>query len=189
MSSNEKHVTNSGFVSLPVFCLFIFVLLLDPNTSGVCSMYSAATKRQVALILCFIFQRFSRLQVTRYNWCKIKNNTCNTCNSSVAILAKDVKKELLKEMCKGSLFILILAPKLHVSSNLYQLRILDIYETKTAKFCYFWTLWSVIQLINHLFKTQQKAFLPNFSTIWYRSISLITNQNVRKCQILAIYAS
>ncbi len=39
----------------------------------------------------------------------------------------------------------------------YTLRI----PAKIAKFCNIWTFWPVIQLINHLFKIWQKAFLPN----------------------------
>ncbi len=42
-----------------------------------------------------------------------------------------------------------------------QLRILASYEAKIAKICNFWTFSPVIQLINHLLKIWQKAFLPN----------------------------
>ena len=41
------------------------------------------------------------------------------------------------------------------------LRILAMYEAKNNKICEFWTFWAVIQLINHLFNSRQKAFLPN----------------------------
>ncbi len=41
------------------------------------------------------------------------------------------------------------------------LRILDSYDAKVVKIRKFWTLGPVIQLINHLFKIRQKAFLPN----------------------------
>ncbi len=34
-------------------------------------------------------------------------------------------------------------------------------DAKIAKICHLWTLWLVIQLMNHLFKIRQKAFLPN----------------------------
>ncbi len=34
-------------------------------------------------------------------------------------------------------------------------------DAKIAKICNLWTFWLVIQLINHLFKIRQKAFLPN----------------------------
>ena len=41
------------------------------------------------------------------------------------------------------------------------LRIPDSYDAKIANIRNFWKLWPVIQLINHLFKIRQKAFLPN----------------------------
>ncbi len=41
------------------------------------------------------------------------------------------------------------------------LRIADSYHAKIAKICNFWTSWPVFQLIYHLFKIRQKAFLPN----------------------------
>ncbi len=34
-------------------------------------------------------------------------------------------------------------------------------DAKMAKICNLWTFWLVIQLINHLFKIQKKALLPN----------------------------
>ena len=43
----------------------------------------------------------------------------------------------------------------------FGLRIPDSYDAKKAKICNPWTLWPVIQLINHLFEIRQKAFLPN----------------------------
>ena len=42
-----------------------------------------------------------------------------------------------------------------------RLRIPDSYDAKITKICNFWTFWHVIQLISHLFKMRQKAFLPN----------------------------
>ncbi len=39
------------------------------------------------------------------------------------------------------------------------LRLLDTYASKIAKICILWTFWPVIQLINHLFKIGQNAFL------------------------------
>ena len=47
--------------------------------------------------------------------------------------------------------------------TLLTLRILASYEAKIAKICNFWTFWPVVQLIEHLFKIRQKAFLPNAS--------------------------
>ncbi len=41
------------------------------------------------------------------------------------------------------------------------LRIPDSYDAKIAKIGNFWKFWPVIQLINHLFKIRQKAFLTN----------------------------
>ena len=44
-----------------------------------------------------------------------------------------------------------------------KLRIPDGYDdAKIAKICNLWTLWPVIQLINHLFKIRQKTFCPMF---------------------------
>ena len=34
-------------------------------------------------------------------------------------------------------------------------------DAEMAKICNLWTFWLVFQLINHLFKIRQKAFLPN----------------------------
>ena len=50
---------------------------------------------------------------------------------------------------------------MYVHNNPSDLRILARSEAKIAKICNFWTLWPVIQLVNHLFKIRQKAFLPN----------------------------
>ncbi len=47
--------------------------------------------------------------------------------------------------------------------NLNNLTILARYEAKIANICNFWTFRLVIQLIKHLFKILQKAFLPNGS--------------------------
>ena len=41
------------------------------------------------------------------------------------------------------------------------LRILAMQKAKNSKIRNFWTFWSVIQLINHLFKIRQNPFLPN----------------------------
>ncbi len=52
-----------------------------------------------------------------------------------------------------------------VTKNVYFVRylgLLDMYASKMAKICVRETFWPVIQLINHLFKIQQKAFLPEF---------------------------
>ncbi len=48
-----------------------------------------------------------------------------------------------------------------VSAYWSLLTILARYEAKIAKICYFWTFRLVIQLIKHIFKIRQKAFLPN----------------------------
>ncbi len=45
--------------------------------------------------------------------------------------------------------------------NCFFLRILASYEALIAEICNFWTFMPIIQLINHLFKIWQKAFLPN----------------------------
>ncbi len=34
-------------------------------------------------------------------------------------------------------------------------------DAKIANICNLWTFWLLIQLVNHLFKFQKKAFLPN----------------------------
>ncbi len=39
------------------------------------------------------------------------------------------------------------------------LRLLDTYASKIAKICDLKTFWPLIQLINHLFKIRQKAFI------------------------------
>ncbi len=50
--------------------------------------------------------------------------------------------------------------------NAASLRILASYEAKTARMSNFWTFWAIIQLIIHLFKIQQKAFLKSHCTFY-----------------------
>ncbi len=72
----------------------------------------------------------------------------------------------------------------------YELRLLDTYASKIAKICDLKTFWPLIQLINHLFKIRQIAFLPNapFCRILKGCFfSWITSLNVQKLQIFAIF--
>ena len=46
-------------------------------------------------------------------------------------------------------------------------------DAKIAKICNFWTVWPVIQLINHLFKIEQKAFLPNTIFVGFQKDGLL----------------
>ncbi len=40
-------------------------------------------------------------------------------------------------------------------------------DAKIAQICNLWTLWLVIQLINHLFKIRQKAYFLDFEKMAY----------------------
>ncbi len=54
------------------------------------------------------------------------------------------------------------------------LRILASNEAKLAEICNFWTLWPVIQLMHHLFKIQQKGFLPRQ---WHSNAAFFTSMD------------
>ncbi len=86
----------------------------------------------------------------------------------------------------------IYIPKEHTQ----RLRIPDSYDAKIAKICNLWTLWLVIQLINHLLKIRQKSIFAQCSidvksavTVFKLVISLITGHNVQRLKIFAIFAS
>ena len=72
-----------------------------------------------------------------------------------------VKKRLnyfdVKVLLKGDVTIKIL----HLLCVNFKLRLPYRNDAKITKICNLWTFELVIQLIDHLFKIRQKAFLPN----------------------------
>ncbi len=100
--------------------------------------------------------------------CQSHNLHTTFTNSQIILFIFCLKLHVWQKIIDAIYLPIIFATGITKNHNFsYPLRLLDTHASKIAKICNFWTFRLLINLIKHLFKIRQKAFLSDFEKLLY----------------------